>query len=461
MTGLLATAGRTPAAPALSDHHRTLSYAELAAQAARVAGALAQRGLGPGDRVATCLPTTLEHAVVIHGVGWLGGTVVPLHPRLTRDELDWQLRDVAPRLLVTADSVGELLAVGSEREPTPTEAGAHAAILYTSGTSGRPKPVPLTWANFQASVSGSTERLGTDPEDDWLCPLPLAHVAGLAVLTRSAWLGTAATLLDGFDAELVAELLGAGRITLASLVPTLLRRLLDLDRPLPAPRLRAILLGGGPADSATLERAFALGWPIAPSYGLTETCSQLATLAPAEARRKAGTVGLPIAGAEVAVRQGTIWVRGPMVMAGYLDRPEENAERFDPDGWFNTGDLGRLDAEGYLTIATRREDLIVTGGENVYPAEVEAALASHPAVVDSAVLGLSDAEWGQRVTAVVVVRAGSSPPTPEELTAHLRERLAPFKLPKSWWFHDELPRTASGKLIRATLRAWLEGQGTS
>lgn len=492
---------RRPDALALSDADRTLTYLDLRSAVARMAGALAARGIVPGDRVATCLPTTIEHAIAIHGISWLGAVVVPLHPRLASEELEWQVRDAGARLVISAENLGELLAGGVEREPHTPTPGDLASILYTSGTTGRPKPVPLTWANHRASIAGSVDRLGTAPDDDWLCPLPLAHVGGLAVLHRAAALGTAATLTDGFDAERVAGLLASGRVTMASMVPTMLRRLVALGRPLPAPRLRAILLGGGPVDKDTLERALGLGLPLAPSYGMTETASQLTTVAPAEARRKGFTAGRPIVGAEVQIRDnagrllgatggqpgeavsdqtpggqpgeavprqvqpgeavpdqtsGTIWVRGPMVMAGYLGRTEENAARFDAEGWFSTGDLGRLDTEGYLTIETRREDLIVTGGENVYPAEVERVLLGHPAVADCAVLGLPDPEWGQRVAAVVVVHPGFPLLAPEELSSYVRARLAAFKIPRIWAFRDELPRTASGKLKRAQLREELQ-----
>jgi|CXWL01.1.fsa_nt_gi O-succinylbenzoic acid--CoA ligase len=466
MSLLPATATRCPHSPALSDFGRTVSYGELATAAARMAGALAARGIGRGDRVATCLPTTLEHAIVIHGIGWLGAVVVPLHPRLAAEELEWQIHDAGPRLVVTARDLAELFEGDARPEPFPAPPGEIASILYTSGTTGRPKLVPLTWANHQASLMGSLERLGTAPDDDWLCPLPLAHVGGLAVLYRSAALGTAATLLESFDPEAVAALLAGGRITVASMVPTMVRRLLGLGRPLPAPRLRWILLGGGPVDAETFALARARCLPLVPTYGLTETASQLTTVAPGEALDAVGTVGRPLAGAEVEVRDhaglpvvppdsGTIWVRGPMVMAGYLDRPEENAARFDAAGWFSTGDLGRLDAQGYLTVEARREDLIVSGGENVYPAEVEAALFAHPAVADCAVVGLADPEWGQRAAAAVVLHSDRPAPSTAELVAHLRARLAPFKIPKTWAFRAELPRTASGKLQRALLRAEL------
>lgn len=461
MTWLAAAAQRSPTAPALSDLARTFTYEELAAGAARVAWGLEKRGIRPGDRVATVLPTGLEFAVVLHGIFWRGAVAVPCHPRSSAAELDWQVRDVGARRVVTAETLPELLAGEGQPEAFSARPETLATILYTSGTTGRPKPVPLTWANHRANLAGSLERLGTLPDDDWLCPLPLAHVGGLAVLLRSAALGTAATLLERFEAETVTALLAAGRVTLASMVPTMVHRLLELDRPLPAPRLRAILLGGGPVDADTLTRAHARGLPLVPTYGLTETASQLTTMPPAEARRKAGTVGLPIAGAEVEVRDGTIWVRGPMVMAGYLDRPADNAARFDDAGWFSTGDLGHLDTEGYLTIETRREDLILTGGENVYPAEVEAALASHPAVAESAVVGLADREWGQRLVAVVVVRPGLAPPSPAVLGAHLRTRLAPFKVPRAWFFRPELPRTASGKLRRGSLREELERENAT
>ncbi|HEY9448148.1 MAG TPA: o-succinylbenzoate--CoA ligase, partial [Gemmatimonadaceae bacterium] len=338
------------------------------------------------------------------------------------------------------------------------------AILYTSGTTGAPKGAVLTWSNFWWSAMGSALNLGIQENDRWLAPLPLFHVGGLSVLTRSAMYGTAAVLHDGFDVERVSAALDDERITLVSLVPTMLHRLLEVrgDRPSPA-SLRCVLLGGGPAPRALLERCAALGVPVSQTYGLTECCSQVATLAPRDALRKLGSAGRPLYPNELRVvddaggdplpgEGGEILVRGPIVTAGYWNRPDAT-ERAFMDGWFRTGDFGTLDHEGYLYVLDRRDDLIVTGGENVYPAEVEGVLLAHPCVAEAAVIGESDAEWGQRVVAVVRLAEGADPEAADQLQAHCRASLAAYKVPREVRVSEvPLPRTASGKVRRHSLR---------
>jgi O-succinylbenzoic acid--CoA ligase len=221
-----------------------------------------------------------------------------------------------------------------------------------------------------------------------------------------------------------------------------------------------MLLGGGPAPRPLLERCARLGVPVSQTYGLTETASQVATLPPQDALRKLGSAGLPLLPTEVRIERddmpagpgevGEIVVRGPSVTPGYLDRPDATARAWR-GGWFHTGDLGRLDEEGYLYVLDRRDDLIVSGGENVYPAEVEAVLLAHPAVADAGVVGVPHAEWGQVPVAVVQRRAGTAV-TPEELIAHCAARLAKYKVPAAIHWQDALPRNAAGKLLRRVLR---------
>jgi O-succinylbenzoic acid--CoA ligase len=246
------------------------------------------------------------------------------------------------------------------------------------------------------------------------------------------------------------------------------RMLAERDgRPFPA-TLRCVLLGGGPAPASLLEQCASLGVPVAQTYGLTETCSQVATLAPEDALRKLGSAGKVLYPSELRIEpqgggatmaidgSGEILVRGPIVMAGYWGRPDETA-RAIVDGWLHTGDVGRLDEDGYLYVLDRRDDLIVTGGENVYPAEVEAALLSHPLVLEAGVVGMADDRWGQRVVAIVRL-AGAEPPAPiaELLRTHCRERLAAYKVPAEIRVVGaSLPRTASGKLRRGALRELL------
>jgi O-succinylbenzoic acid--CoA ligase len=288
----------------------------------------------------------------------------------------------------------------------------------------------LTHGNFLASALGSAVALGLDAAERWLCPMPLTHVGGLSIPIRSAIYATTAVLHGHFATDPVLnELMDPGRrITLVSLVPTMLARLLDagLERP---PTLRWALLGGGPIPPALLERAAGAGVPVAPTYGMTEACSQIATF------------GWPLAGVDlVASDAGELLVRGPIVSAGAVSE----------DGWLHTGDLGRFDDRGRVEIIGRSSDTIVSGGENVAPAEVEAVLLEHPAVADAAVHPRPDPEWGEAVVATIVLRDGLAV-SPDELKAHCATRLAGFKVPKTFGFAEGLPRTPSGKLLRREL----------
>ena len=306
--------------------------------------------------------------------------------------------------------------------------GAVHTVMHTSGTTGEPREVELTYANHLASAIASADALGVETDDRWLCPLPLHHVAGLNVLIRSAINRTTTVLHQCFEVDRVKAALEAGEVTLASLVPTMLQRLRDagLRR---TPRLRAIALGGGPIPPGLLEWAADSGIPVVPVYGMTESCSQVV----------AGSPGRGLRGVELQVADdGEILVRGPMVA------PQSIGE----DGWLHTGDLGHLDREGLLHVEGRKKELIVTGGENVAPLEVERVLASHPAVVEAAVTGVPDPEWGEVIVAFLVLRPAVAP---EELRAWCRERLAPFKVPKSFRLVAELPRNQTGKLMRERL----------
>ena len=323
--------------------------------------------------------------------------------------------------------------------PAAVDAGPEVrTVIFTSGTTGQPKQVGLTAANHEASALASAWNLGVDPGDRWLCCLPLWHVGGLSILHRSAIYGTTAVLHDGFDAARVRESLESGEATVVSLVATMLRRLIDAGLS-EWPALRAALVGGGPVPRELLEWARASGFPLLQTYGMTETCSQVATLPAAEALAKAGSAGRPLVGVELRIGAGgQILVRGPMVAPGAADG----------DGWLHTGDRGRLDGDGFLHVEGRIDDVIVTGGENVAAAEVEAALAAHPAVADAAVAGRPDPEWGEAIVAYVT---GASDVTDAELLAHCRERLERHKLPKAIVRVAELPRNAAGKVVKAAL----------
>lgn len=457
-----ARARLSPDAPALRCGDVEWSFAELDQAARRTAHALRARGVRAGDRIALRLPNGADFVALVHAAQLCGAALVPLNTRLTARELDFQLRDAEPRLLVDA-SGGTPFGDGapqaelcSELDPSDT-----AAVVYTSGTSGAPKGAELSHGAFLWSAVGASFQQGAVPGDRWLACLPLFHVGGLAILYRSVLAGAAVTVHERFDPARVADELDRGGITLVSLVANMLERVLDLrgDRFAP-PALRCVLLGGGPAPRELLARARALGFPVATTYGLTETASQVATLPLELARCNTDAVGVPLFANELRIvspdgvtlpagEAGEIAVRGPTLMKGYLGRPAETAAALR-DGWLFTGDVGTLDARGFLRVLDRRSDLIVCGGENVYPAEVEAALRAHPAVGDAGVAGEPDSRFGRRVAAWVVLRPAARAST-DELEAFCRARIAGYKIPRAFHFVDELPRGPSGKLLRREL----------
>lgn len=416
----------------------------------------------------------------------LGAALVPLNARLAEPELLFQLRDCAPRLLVGGGRHLEMakdlraacgvplwevdpgaLAAGPEATGGPWDLEDPAAIVYTSGTTGSPKGAVLTRGNFLRSAEASALQLGLCRSDRWLLCMPLFHVGGLSILWRAALYGIAVVAHESFSEHAALQAMREDGVTIASFVPTMLERIMAATRdPLPA-GLRAILLGGAPAAPQLLLDAVGRGIPIYPTYGLTEAASQVATLAPELVAQRPGSAGKPLFWTEVAIalddgraaaagEVGEICVRGPTVTAGYFGNPEATAQILR-EGWLHTGDLGYLDADGYLYALDRRDDLIVSGGENVYPAEVESALRRHPRIVDAGVYAVPDEVWGQVPMAAVVAAPGDAPSV-RELLDFLAGEIARYKLPKAIRFVQELPRNAGGKLERRRLRA-AEGGG--
>lgn len=458
------------------------SYAELHASAAALARRLASCGLHPGDRLALLLPNGPEFVQLAHAASLLGAVLVPLNTRLANPEIAWQLQHAGARAVVaSAATAGAALAASRglegvevweaaellRRQPVKTalqdslDLDAVYTILYTSGTTGRPKGCMLTYGNYWWSAVGSALHLGLRPDDRWLACMPLFHVGGLAILIRAAVYGIPVVVHEHFDPEAVNRAIDEEGITLVSVVATMLARMLDArgSRPYP-PSLRAVLVGGGPVPAALLDRCARIRLPALPTYGLTEASSQVTTLPPAEAGTRRGCSGKPLPVVQVRIEAddrpappgtpGEILVRGPTVTPGYFQDPEAT-RRALAGGWLRTGDVGYLDPDGYLYVLDRRDDLIVSGGENVYPAEVEAVLTAHPAVEEAAVTGRFDAEWGQVPIAAVRLRAGHHT-TEAELLEFCRARLARFKVPRQIRFVDALPRNAAGKLLRRSLR---------
>jgi o-succinylbenzoate---CoA ligase len=426
-----------PERAALVTETASVTYAELEAEATWIARRLAAYGVRREGTAALTMHPRREEVVLLHALMKLGASALPLSPLLTDTERVAVLS--AERPAVDLNDAAEL---------TQTEAdlpllGEHdmddvCCRILTSGTSGEPRPVSLTYGNFLFSAVGSAFNIGVDPEDRWLCCLPLSHVAGLSIILRSAIYGTTTVLLDGFDTEQVASTLVNGDISVLSLVPTQLIRLLEADADLSRPR--AILLGGGPVPAGGLQEAIDRGATVVQSYGMTETCSQVTTLGPSDAARKVGSAGRPLLTTHLRIADGEILVQGPTV----------SRDSLDSDGWLHTGDMGHIDEEGFLYVTGRHSELIVTGGENVMPAEVESVLLAHPAVADAAVVGRPDPEWQEAVCALVVL-AEDRETTEEELRTHCTAALAPFKVPKRIDFVSSLPRTSSGKLLRGDL----------
>jgi O-succinylbenzoic acid--CoA ligase len=421
----LRRAARTrPDAVALHCADATLSYAELDEAADTAARRLSALGVRPGDRVALALPARAAFAQALHGCMRLGAVAVALDLRLTAAER--AARSAGCVAVIDAPPHGD----GDPHAPLLAEhdLDAPAIVVHTSGTTAEPRAIELTYGNWLWSALGSAVALGLDPEERWLCTLPLSHVGGLSILLRSTITATTVVLHDDFDASAAAAEIATGGVTLVSVVPTTLARLLDAGLSHP-PALRAALVGGGPIAPALLDRARAAGVPVVTTYGLTEACSQVAT----------GAGALFCTRVRIAPG-GEILVAGPTVA------PRAAAH----DGWLHTGDLGALGADGELRVTGRAADTIVTGGENVAPAEVEAVLASHPAVAEAAVRGVPDAQWGERIVATIVLAAGASA-TASELESFCRVRIARYKVPKVFRFSLELPKTGSGKLLRRDL----------
>ncbi len=474
---------RTGTAVAIEGQGQAWSFADLADRARRGAAHLLD-AVPPGDGpIAILMPGDARFVAWFLAVALTGRIVLPLNARLTAGELAQQLADARVRYLlcdggdvrlatIRSQMPGLIAGIAPAFEALPQAAvdlpGQAATrestlvVLFTSGTSGRAKGVCLSWGNFEASAVGAFERLGPAVGRRWLSCMPLFHVGGLSILVRSVLYGGPVRLLHQFDVAAVSEALDAGDVAGVSLVPTMLSRLLEHRAGRPAPSgLEVLLLGGAAAPPALLARAHELGYPVFSTYGLTEATSQVATSRPRDAATASSPPMLALQGTNLRViadgrdvatgEPGEILVRGPTVMTGYLGDPEATA-RAIRDGWLHTGDVGFLDANCGLHVLDRRDDLIVSGGENVYPAEVEAVLLEYPSVAEVGVTGLPDADLGARVAAWIVVRDGAAADA-AALEAHCSERLAGFKRPREFRFVGSLPRTVAGKLLRRRLAA--------
>jgi len=496
-----------------SAESESWTYSQLEADVNQWGDYLQALGFKSGDRVGLLLSNHPRYIMLVHALIKCEAIAVFLNIRLTAAELQWQIEDSRVKYLLgdeltksTAEQIqglsvyilgfrsppaplnkgGELkapLVKGEKFSSPPFTRGAGGdqadhlidleniqGIFYTSGTTGKPKGVPLTYVNHFYSAIASALQLGIDPDDNWLLCMPMFHVGGLAIAWRSVINGTRLTLLPKFDEQEILKAIAVEKVTIISLVPTMLNRLLEHSQSQNLQKLRAILLGGASASSELIDRCLQLNLPIMPTYGMTETASQITTLLPHEVAIKRGSSGLPLLGnrlrivdladhtKELATGEiGQILVQGASVMAGYIDQ-ESNFIKSITDGWLHTGDLGYCDRDGYLYVVSRRSDLIISGGENIYPTEIEAILLEHPAIAEVCVVGIGDREWGESVAAVIVTRAvAKAQVSLNEIRNFCEQKsLARYKLPKAIYSWESLPKNASGKLLRQQIRDRLE-----
>lgn len=467
----------TPERTAVHFNEKTISFKELYDKSYQTAGKLQGLGIQKDQYIAVLLSNHLDTIVILFALQLLGVKAVILNKRLSTKELVWQLIDSRAASLILENDFyeikqavevpvitkDELFSATSETPEIQEDInlGDICTVMYTSGTTGNPKGVLQTYGNHWWSAVGSALNLGYTENDRWLCSVPLFHISGYSILMKSVIYGMPIILHESFDADRAINDIKNKHVTIMSVVGTMLFRIVEAlkDSQLPN-HFRCALLGGGPAPLPLLEACKAKKVPVFQSYGMTETASQIVTLAPEYSITKLGSAGKPLFPSQIEIilecgkiaspkQAGEIIVKGPNVTMGYLNRPEVIKEKFN-EGWFHTGDIGYLDEEGFLYVLDRRSDLIISGGENIYPAEIESVLLAHPDVVDAGVTGLNDEIWGQ-VPAAFIVRKDGTSVTEEELQQFCLENLAKYKVPKKFYFTELLPRNAAKKLMRRKL----------
>jgi long-chain acyl-CoA synthetase len=484
---LLDSAAQGADRPALRMDDATLTYGGFQDAALRVAAALQARGVRPGDRVGLVLPNVLAFPIVFYGALLAGAVVVPMNPLLKAREVQYYLEDSGARVVVTLETtaepvreaagtvgveavvVGPVLPaelMGDEPHAGPVERADDdlAVILYTSGTTGQPKGAQLTHANLGRNALTTADTLAENTADDVIMGcLPLFHVFGLTCGLNTAVLrGSLLTLIPRFDGSKALSVIERDAVTIFEGVPTMFAAMLhspDAERH-DVSSLR-LCVSGGSAMPVEIMRSFEerFGCTILEGYGLSET-SPVASFNHPHAERKPGSIGTPIRGVEMRLvdddgkdvapgEVGEIAIRGENVMRGYWQRPEETAKAI-PDGWFRTGDLARTDEDGYFSIVDRKKEMIIRGGYNVYPREIEEALYEHPAVAEVAVVGIAHPDLGEEVAAAVALKPGASAEV-DELREFVKARVAAYKYPRHLWLVDSLPKGPTGKILRRSV----------
>ncbi|WP_050616821.1 o-succinylbenzoate--CoA ligase [Bacillus testis] len=476
---LIKRAFLSPDRKAVEIEGQSYTFAQLLDLALQMAGRFHTIGIQKGDTIGILQHNSMKLIVTIHALMQSGTKIVFYNTRLSAEELAYQFEDSGMDWLVSSQVFNETLAksglakekiiftesvddIKESMDFQPVEdfnLQETATIMYTSGTTGRPKGVMQSFGNHWWSAMGSMLNLGLQEEDTWLCAVPLFHISGLSILMRSVIYGMTVQVHPQFDVKKVNKAILDGKIAIMSVVSNMLNRLMDDlgERTYPK-AFRCMLLGGGPAPLSLLETCKSREVPIYQTYGMTETSSQIATLSPEYSLAKLGSAGKALFPSQLKVVHegkpaaplitGEIYVKGPNVTKGYAHREQATKEAFE-NGWLKTGDLGYLDEEGFLFVVDRRSDLIISGGENVYPAEIESALMKHEAVYEAGVTGVPDERWGQVPIAFVVSK--NQHLKTGELLEFCQSRLASYKVPKEIHLVDDLPRNASNKLLRRQL----------
>ncbi|MFD6063830.1 class I adenylate-forming enzyme family protein [Rhodococcus wratislaviensis] len=470
------------AADCLRDSRRSVTNEQFAFEVAALAQKYADLGVGVGDTVAVMMPNCVEIATAMFAAWWSGAALTPVNPALTDDEVSYQLSDSKAKVLVS-DSRGQTLAAGLgihsvavetlraghyengaplRSAPLPTTSTSNALIIYTSGTTGRPKGCVLDVANIDAMVTSLVAHFDLGPSDRSLVVLPLFHCNGLLISVLSVLLaGGDAVIAPRFDTEQTWELIEQTRPTFFSAVPTMYAMLDErTTREVDASSLRFAVVGGAPMPKDLIGRfEQRFGFPLVEAYGLSE-CSVVATCNPVHGVRKPGTVGQSLPGQRVSIRsedgtwaargdRGEVLISGPNVMQGYLGNEEATGKALR-DGWLHTGDVGYLDEDGYLVLVDRLKEMIIRGGENIYPKEIETVLYEHPAVLEAAVVGRPDEIYGEVPVGYIALRRGHALDS-DELRSYCLAKLAKYKTPRQFYFLDSLPKNAVGKLTKQLL----------
>ncbi|WP_085721997.1 o-succinylbenzoate--CoA ligase [Limosilactobacillus reuteri] len=467
---LLKQAATQPNQIAIDDGNERLSFAELKKQVEVLVGKIDH--LNPGSRVCILATNTLMSYKLALAIMCSGRTIVWLNWRLAGEELERQIKDSGLQLCLVENSLWRsgmtdpfksysafLITSADPGELIPVfKSNWVASIMYTSGTTGKPKGVLQTFGNHFYSAVSSALNLGLSSADKWLCVAPIFHISGFSIIMRGLIYGMTVRLVEKFRAEELERILANETVTIMSVVPFMLKKLIQQQNKTNThynSAFRCMLLGGGTIDRETLEACLQRSIPVVQCYGMTETCSQIVALRSADALLKLGSVGQPLFSTQLKLsKDGEILLKTPALTPGYLNLPDKLPSKMI-DGWYRTGDIGHLDKEGYLYIDGRADEMLISGGENIFPQEVEQVYQRYPQINEVAVVGQNDSVWGQVPVAFVVSDRRLSP---TKLINYGYEHLARYKVPQHYIFVSELPKNASGKIRRFMLREKLNNE---